>query len=119
MKLDKWIPMAEAAELAGEPLRRFRRRMLTLNERHGGQLLKHFGRGQQRRHLHVSAEALLHHLRTKPAGDSAEIDALAERIAQLEAQQAETAERLSALRVAFQRRTRQWLARQAEISKTT
>src|SRR5262245_57661957 len=84
IKLDRWIPLAEAARLAGEPIWRFRRRLGALNGQSGGRLLRHFGFGTRKRRLHVSAEALLGVLRTDPAAIDGAVSALSARIRDLE-----------------------------------
>lgn len=114
IKLDRWVPMAEAAKLADEPLWRFRRRMKILNERHGGQLLKHFGRGNKHKRLHVSAEALMHHLRTDP-------NAIDEQVEALQAELAVTNRKLEALRDshhAFRRKSSEWFRRYESVTPT-
>lgn len=104
LKLDRWIPMAEAARMAGEPPRRFRRRMHALNRQAGGKLLRHFGHGQQKRRLHVSAEALMSYMRTDPDALDAELSDLTIRIEELEA----ALERERKARLAFQAQARRW-----------
>ncbi len=84
LPLDRWIPLAEAARIAGEPPWKFRRKMLALNAQQGGGLLRHFGFGTRLRRLHVSAEALLSLLRTDPNAQDAELTSLAARVRDLE-----------------------------------
>jgi hypothetical protein len=113
MKLDRWIPLAEAAGMAGEPLWRFRRRMHVLNHRHGGRLLRNFSRGDRNAaRWHVSAEALLHHLRTDPNQGDEELDEIRGRVDENE-------QKTEALRQAFRRRSREWYARIERLEKLT
>lgn len=104
LKLDRWIPLAEAARMAGEPPRRFRRRLHALNRQAGGKLLRHFGQGQQKRRLHVSAEALMSYMRTDPDALDAELSDLTIRVEELES----ALDREIRKRKAFQAQARRW-----------
>jgi hypothetical protein len=74
MKLDRWIPISEAAELAGVGARTMRRRMLVLNARCGGRALRSYEpEGTLPRKYFVSVEALLHFLRTDPSSFDGEL----------------------------------------------
>lgn len=68
MKLDRWIPISEAAALAEVSVRTMRRRMHALNSRCGGQVMRSYEpEGAKPRKYFVSAEALLHFMRTDPS----------------------------------------------------
>jgi len=105
VKLDRWIPLAEAARIADVPLRRFRRRMHALNRRTRGALMKNFAKGEGAgSRWHVSAEALLHQLRSDP-------EIIDEKIAELERKVADHETKLTALRDsyrAFRRKAHAW-----------
>lgn len=95
-RINRWIPISEAAALVGENPRRMRRRLHALNARHGGCLLRNFGVGLIRPRLEVSAEALVHLLRADFPRD--DLDDVRQRVGLLE-------ERLEVLRDAH-RQTR-------------
>jgi hypothetical protein len=103
MKLDRWISISEAARLAGEVdergRRRFKRRMMALNSRCGGKLLRSFDATGQPRKYFVSAEALLFHLRTDP-------NMLDEQFEELRGIVEEHDKKLQALRQALRARTK-------------
>src|ERR1700744_6561004 len=100
----KWISMGEAATLAGVTLRRFRPRMLMLNAKYGGELLRQTGNGKKKKRFEVHTNALLLYQRADVEWRDAEL-------AQLRADLEETKRKLDALRtmtLAFRKKALAW-----------
>lgn len=80
LKLDRWLSMAEAAQLAGVGRRTLLRRLWLLHNEIPGGLLKRMGA----RKLFVSADALERALRTDPGLRDTEAEAFASRLEDFE-----------------------------------
>jgi hypothetical protein len=88
IKPDRWLSIAEAAELAQEPTWKLKRKLLALHETTGGRVLQSYQKpGKKVRKWFVSAEALLVCLRTDPKVVDAQIEAIESRLGVLESRQ--------------------------------
>lgn len=79
-KLDRWIPLAEAAELAHVNVDTMRRRMHALNERMGGRVMVSYHRRGKPRKYFVSVEALFSVMHTDPELRDRELAEMSERL---------------------------------------
>jgi hypothetical protein len=104
LKPDQWMRLADGARRVGEPVWKFRRRMLALDEHHEGKLLRWVGRGKKRKHREVSAQALLFYQRVDIEAKDAEMAQVRAELEELRVRQ--EAQRNSFL--AFRRKSLQW-----------
>ena len=92
-KLDRWVSMGEAAQMAGEEIRAMRRRLVALNASVGGGVVRRF---TENGNYSVNVDALLYHLRANCELRDDQIEVLRGKVSENE-------RRLTALRNSYRR----------------
>lgn len=103
--MGKLIPLADAARIAGLPLKTFRRRMYKLNHISDGRLLLPRGDGQEKRRFLVDAEVLRWLVKNAPIEAEHDLESLRLDVADLKKELAAEKRKRSA----FEARVRRWI----------
>lgn len=110
-QLDRWIPIVEAAKLAGVSPKVMRARMHYINERCGGRAMVSYTRSGKPGKFFVSVEALHAYMSTDPDQRDRELSSMAARCARIEG-------RMEALRtrhVALANEVKLWKSKCGEL----